>query len=120
MSINSEIRTALVRLVKVADGYAHGRNWSRGALLDAIAAARATLAQPPAAQPAPVAAPEPGEVAELVAWLRNRDRWTQLTDAQVDRAATLLQQLSAPAPAVVPPPCKPQFPPPQKIREDFL
>ena len=43
-------------------------------------------------------APEPGEVAELVARLRNRDRWTQLTDAQVDRAATLLEQLSAPAP----------------------
>jgi len=47
-------------------------------------------------------APGPGEVGELVARLRNRDRWTQLTDAQVDRAATLLQQQSAPAPAVVP------------------
>jgi hypothetical protein len=41
----------------------------------------------------PAPAPEPGEVAELVARLRNRNRWTQLTDAQVDRAATLLQLL---------------------------
>ena len=42
-------------------------------------------------------APEPGEVEELVRRLRNRDRWTQLTDAQLERAATLLQPLSAPA-----------------------
>jgi hypothetical protein len=59
---------------------------------------RAVLAACPDTPPAP----EPGEVAELVAWLRNRDRWTQLTDAQVDRAATLLAQQAAPAPAVVP------------------
>jgi len=52
----------------------------------------------PTPEAAPVATPESGEVAELVASLRNRDRWTQLTDAQVDRAATLLQQLSTPAP----------------------
>jgi hypothetical protein len=44
-------------------------------------------------RPAAPPAPEPGEVGELVARLRNRDRWTQLTDAQVDRAATLLQLL---------------------------
>ena len=49
-----------------------------------------------AAQPTPPA-PEPGEVEELVRRLRNRDRWTQLTDAQLERAATLLQPLSAPA-----------------------
>jgi hypothetical protein len=40
------IRDALVKLVKIADGYVHGRNWNRGALLDAIAAARAALAEP--------------------------------------------------------------------------
>jgi hypothetical protein len=44
--MSADIRAALMRLVRVADGYAHGRNWSRGALLDAIAVARAALAEP--------------------------------------------------------------------------
>jgi hypothetical protein len=49
----------------------------------------------------------------LVAWLRNRDRWTQLTDAQVDRAATLLAQQAAPAPVVVPVPVSERLPGPE-------
>ena len=53
-------------------------------------AARAILARwgRPAAPPAP----EPGEVGELLAALGSKDRWMQLSDAQLDRAATLLQQ----------------------------
>jgi len=66
-------------------------------------------AQPPAAQPAPPA-PEPEEVAELVAALKadaecvaaERYDLCNLTADQMHRAATLLQQPSAPAPAVVP------------------
>ena len=54
------------------------------------ATARAILARwgRPAAPPAP----DPGEVGELLAALGSKDRWMQLTDAQLDRAATLLQQ----------------------------
>ncbi len=64
---------------------------------------RAVLAARPAAPPAPVE----GEVGELVAWLHDhaltwralgRNDWAH----QTTRAAVLLQQLSAPAPSVVP------------------
>jgi hypothetical protein len=68
--------------------------------------------------PAALPAPEVGEVGELVARLRNRDRWTQLTDAQVDRAATLLQQVSAPAPAVAPVAVSERLPGPEDCDED--
>lgn len=84
-----------------------------------LAGLRAVLAR--WAHPATPPAPEVGEVAELAAYLRNPDRWTQLTDAELDRAAVLLvqqqhllglacqeldnlmeQQQAAPAPAVLP------------------
>jgi hypothetical protein len=63
--------------------------------------------QPPATQPAqPVApAPEVGEVRELVAFLTvgsSCGGGATLPPEQCSRAAALLQQLSAPAPAVVP------------------
>jgi hypothetical protein len=55
--------------------------------------------------PAPPA-PEVGEVVELVAALMEPGdpfpEYRTITCEQADRAATLLQQLSAPAPAVVP------------------
>jgi hypothetical protein len=54
----------------------------------------------------------------LVAWLRNRDRWTQLTDAQVDRAATLLAQQAAPAPVVVPVPVSERLPGPEDCMDE--
>jgi hypothetical protein len=75
-----------------------------------IADARAVLARwgravtPPA--PEPKAAPEVGEVAELVVWLTMlRDNSTGIAtryDERLARIATLLQQPSEPAPAVVP------------------
>ena len=46
--------------------------------------------------PAAPAAPEPGEVEELVAWLRT------IKSVQAQKAAALLEQRTAPAPAVVP------------------
>ena len=88
------------------------------ALAELINFAHAVIA---AAAPAPPA-PEPGEVGELLAALGSKDRWMQLSDAQLDRAATLLQQQqhlltlagaeskrlveqqAAPAPEVVPVP----------------
>ena len=82
----------LLRCGKIATPCHDLKLWERelNMMRAAIAADRARWGRPAAA---PV--PEPGEVAELVAALGSRDRWTQLTDAQVDRAATLLQQLSA-------------------------
>jgi hypothetical protein len=75
-----------------------------------IADARAVLARwgravtPPA--PEPKAAPEVGEVAEFVVWLTMlRDNSTGIAtryDERLARIATLLQQPSEPAPAVVP------------------
>jgi hypothetical protein len=82
--------------------------YKSGGIINAFA--RAVLAR--WGRPAPPA-PEAGEVRELVAWLRNRDRWTQLTDAQVDRAATLLAQQAAPAPVVVPVPVSERPPGPE-------
>lgn len=64
-------------------------------------------------RPAAAPVPEPGEVAELVAELGSKDRWTQLTDAQLDRAATLLQQQAAPAPVVAPVPVSERLPGPE-------
>ena len=72
--------------------YRHMGEGSEVGFENAIAEALSRWGRPAAA---PVPEPEPGEVEELVAALGSRDRWTQLTDAQVDRAATLLQQLSA-------------------------
>jgi hypothetical protein len=57
-------------------------------------------------RPATPPAPEVGEVVELVAALMEPGdpfpEYRTITCEQADRAATLLQQLSAPAPAVVP------------------
>ena len=64
-------------------------------VVDSARAALAALAAPPP----PPAPPAEGEVAELVAALRNRERWMQLTDAQVDRVAELLEH---PQPVPVP------------------
>jgi hypothetical protein len=59
------------------------------------------------AQPAPApAVPEAGEVGDLVAWLlRLRDNSTGIAtqyDEKLTRAATMIQQLSAPAPPAAP------------------
>jgi hypothetical protein len=69
--------------------------------------ARAILAR--WGHPATPPAPEPGEVAELVDSLQCEARAEEVlgncalvTSAELRRAATLLQQLSAPTPAVVP------------------
>ena len=74
-----------------------------------LAFARAVLARwgRPAAPPAP----EPGEVGELVAMLRREAHWKRVEATapiftehadRIDRAATLLEQLSAPAPVAEP------------------
>ena len=63
--------------------------------------------KPQAPIPAPPA-PEPGEVGELWAWMRSLEDasiWFETgssEDRNRARVVTLLQQLSAPAPAVVP------------------
>lgn len=83
------IRAALERLVKTDDGCS-AAEWS-----DAIAAARAALAEP---EPEP---PADGEVAELVAWLLlNRDSFEkayphQPTYNRFTRVAELLSQLAS-------------------------
>jgi len=79
----------------------HGINGAAAAGLRAIynLGRQHGAAQPPAAQPAPVA-PEPGEVEELMRRLRD---WHSIPLLQErERIATLLKQLSAPAQAVVP------------------
>ena len=73
----------------------------------AVLAGRGTPATPPA--------PEPGEVARFTAWLQEhagqcaelgRPDWAHMAA----RAATLLQQQAAPAPAVVPVPVSERLP----------
>jgi hypothetical protein len=91
-----------------------------------IADARAVLARwgravtPPA--PEPKAAPEVGEVAELVVWLTMlRDNSTGIAtryDERLARIATLLQQPSEPAPAVVPVAVSERLPGPEDCDED--
>ena len=89
-----------------ADGGADDRQWQRAAVVEMVRRAQTALDY---GSPAAPAAPEAGEVAELV----DRLGWiaAQLGDigwsddsASVACAATLLQQLAAPAPAVVPVP----------------
>ena len=84
------IRAVLERLVNAVDVYdAVGMDM----MDDAIAAARAALAT----EPEP---PVKGEVGELVRWLlAHADEHTEEPDGPYTRAATLLQQLAAPAPA---------------------
>ena len=62
-------------------------------------AARAVLAR--WGRPTTPPAPEPGEVGELVAMLRDPER-AEYLDVWFHRAADLLQQQAAPAPVVVP------------------
>jgi len=91
-----------------------------------IADARAVLARwgravtPPA--PEPKAAPEVGEVAEFVVWLTMlRDNSTGIAtryDERLARIATLLQQPSEPAPAVVPVAVSERLPGPEDCDED--
>ena len=61
--------------------------------------------------PAAPPEPEPGEVRELVEWLRGTRA------ARLTRAAELLQQLSAPAPVVVPVPVSERQPGPEDCDE---
>jgi hypothetical protein len=91
----------------LTDGYGRDEHERRHCL----AAARVALAR--WAHPAALPAPEPGDVGELVAYLQDHGTWliqsgyanesieTRDLGIKVFRAATLLQQLSAPAPVVV-------------------
>jgi hypothetical protein len=81
-----------------------------------ITRARAVLAR--WGHPATPPAPEPGEVAELVDLLQCEARWKEevygncavITPAELRRVATLLQQLSAPAPVLMPVPVSERLP----------
>jgi hypothetical protein len=123
--VSSDIRAALERLLGAVDVYeATGMD----VLDDAIAAARAALAEPVGEAevnlelmaalieiqrlrdlcetPATPPAPKPGEVGELVEWMRGQVTIAPAAQTQWAkrflRIATLLSQLSAPAPVVVP------------------
>ena len=65
------------------------RDWWATALIPAAPAVPEVVSQP-------YKLPEPGEVGKLVAWLRT------IKSVQAQKAATLLEQQAAPAPAVVP------------------